>query len=48
MDAADFVLRDFAPVERPELLVTLEEAADAVEDVVTRGLEKAQHQLHTD
>lgn len=48
MDAADFVLRDFAPAERPELLVTLEEAADAVEDVVTRGLDKAQLQLHTD
>ncbi|MCM3662433.1 aminoacyl-tRNA hydrolase [Georgenia satyanarayanai] len=47
MDAADFVLRDFAPAERPELLVTLEEAADAVEQVVTEGLEKAQLRLHT-
>ncbi len=47
MDAADFVLRDFSPAERPELLVTLEEAADAVEQVVTEGLEKAQLRLHT-
>ncbi|WP_454084559.1 aminoacyl-tRNA hydrolase [Georgenia sp. Marseille-Q6866] len=47
MDAADFVLRDFAPAERPELLVTLEEAADAVEQVVIEGLEKAQLRLHT-
>ncbi|WP_324650673.1 aminoacyl-tRNA hydrolase [Georgenia sp. H159] len=47
MDAADYVLRDFATAERPEVLVTLEEAADAVEDVVTNGLEKAQLRLHT-
>lgn len=47
MDAADYVLRDFAPSERADVLVTLEQAADAVEDVVTKGLEKAQHQLHT-
>ncbi|WP_447924711.1 aminoacyl-tRNA hydrolase [Georgenia muralis] len=47
MDAADFVLRDFAVAERPGLGVTLEEAADAVEDVVVLGLEKAQQQLHT-
>jgi len=47
MDAADFVLRDFTPTERPELLVTLEEAADAVEEVLTLGLEKAQLRLHT-
>lgn len=48
MEAADYVLRDFAKVERPELLVTLEEAADAVETVVTQGLDKAQLHLHTD
>ncbi len=47
MDAADYVLRDFAPAERADVLVTLEQAADAVEDVVTQGLERAQHQLHT-
>jgi PTH1 family peptidyl-tRNA hydrolase len=47
MDPADFVLRDFAPVERAGIAVTLEEAADAVEDVVLLGLDKAQMRLHT-
>lgn len=46
-DAADYVLRDFSTAERRELEVTLEEAADAVEDVVTLGLAKAQLRLHT-
>jgi PTH1 family peptidyl-tRNA hydrolase len=46
-DAADFVLRDFSAAERRELEVTLVEAADAVEDVVTSGLDKAQLRLHT-
>ena len=48
MDAADYVLRDFAKAARPEVRVTLEEAADAVEDVVTAGLEAAQLRLHTE
>ncbi|WP_127573500.1 aminoacyl-tRNA hydrolase [Georgenia faecalis] len=47
MDPADYVLRDFAVAERPDLGVTLEEAADAVEEVVLSGLEKAQQRLHT-
>lgn len=47
MAAADYVLRDFGKAERPEVLVTLEEAADAVEDLVSNGLEKAQLHLHT-
>lgn len=47
MDPADFVLRDFGPAERDGIGVTLEEAADAVEDVVLLGLEKAQLRLHT-
>jgi PTH1 family peptidyl-tRNA hydrolase len=47
MDPADFVLRDFSSAERDGLGVTLEEAADAVEDVVLLGLEKAQMRLHT-
>ena len=47
MDPADYVLRDFSATERRELEVTLVEAADAVEDVVTLGLEKAQQRLHT-
>lgn len=47
MDPADYVLRDFAAAERPGLAVTLEEAADAVEEVLQLGLEKAQQRLHT-
>lgn len=47
MDPADFLLRDFTPAERASLAVALEEAADAVEDVVLLGLEKAQMRLHT-
>ena len=47
MDPADYVLRDFSATERRELDVTLVEAADAVEDVVTLGLERAQQRLHT-
>lgn len=47
MDAADFVLRDFSAPERRALEVTLEQAADVVEDVVLVGLEKAQLRLHT-
>ena len=46
MDAADYVLRDFAGAERKELGVLLEEAADAVELVITRGLLEAQQQVH--
>ena len=46
MDAADYVLRDFSGAERTELGVLLEEAADAVELVVTRGLLDAQQQVH--
>lgn len=45
-DAADFVLRDFAPSERTELAVTLEEAADAVGDLLAHGLVRAQDRLH--
>ena len=42
-DAADFVLRDFSPVERRELGVTVEIAADAVEAVVLSGVTYAQN-----
>ena len=42
-DAADFVLREFSPVERRELGVTLEIAADAVETVVLDGAARAQN-----
>lgn len=45
-DPADFVLRDFAVAERADLAVTLEEAADAVRDVIDKGLVLAQDRLH--
>ncbi|WP_029290009.1 aminoacyl-tRNA hydrolase [Cellulomonas sp. HZM] len=47
MDPADFVLRDFSTVERKELPFLLDAAADAVELVVTQGLEAAQLRFHT-
>ena len=46
-DAADFVLSDFPARERDALAVTLEQAADVVEDVVARGFEGAQRRLHS-
>jgi peptidyl-tRNA hydrolase, PTH1 family len=46
MDPADFVLRDFGLVERKELPVLLDHAADAVETLLTLGLEPAQNQYH--
>lgn len=47
MDAADFVLRDFAKPELKELPLLLDDAADAVEMLVTEGLERAQLRFHT-
>jgi PTH1 family peptidyl-tRNA hydrolase len=47
MDPADFVLRDFSTVEKKELPFLLDAAADAVEAVVTQGLEAAQQRFHT-
>ncbi len=47
MDAADFVLRDFAKSELKDLPWLLDAAADAVELVVTAGLEAAQLRFHT-
>ena len=46
-DPADFVLSDFPACERGELGVTLEQAADAVEEVVGLGFEAAQQRLHS-
>lgn len=45
-DAAEYVLRDFAAVERKELDVTLEIAADAVEAVVLTGATAAQNAVN--
>lgn len=42
-DPADFVLRPFAAAERKELGAILERAADAVEVLVSEGLEKTQN-----
>ena len=47
MDAADYVLKDFAGPERKELPWLLDAAADAVELLVTQGLQQAQLVLHT-
>lgn len=42
MQVADFVLKDFSTVERKELDFLVDRAADAVECLVTEGLERAQ------
>jgi PTH1 family peptidyl-tRNA hydrolase len=46
MDAAAFVLRDFSGTERKELDLNLDRAADAVEALLTEGLERAQNVFH--
>ena len=46
MDAADYVLKDFSGTERKDLGVLLQEAADAVEMLVTMGLLDAQQRVH--
>ncbi|QQM67113.1 aminoacyl-tRNA hydrolase [Actinomyces weissii] len=46
-DPADYVLSDFPSREREELAVTLEQAADAVEAVVTVGFEIVQQRLRS-
>lgn len=47
MDPADFVLRDFSPAERRDLGVHLDRAADAVETVLSEGLDVAQNRYNT-
>jgi len=47
MDAADYVLKDFGGAERKELPWLVDAAADAVEMVVTQGLQQAQLVVHT-
>lgn len=46
-DPADFVLSDFSAAECKELDLLITEAADAVTDVLTLGLEKATMRLHS-
>ena len=45
-DPADYVLSDFSQVERKELDLFVDRAADAVETVITDGLEPAQNRYH--
>ena len=47
MDPADYVLRDFAANERPEIAVSVVDAADAVEVLLRDGLATAQQQFHS-
>jgi PTH1 family peptidyl-tRNA hydrolase len=47
MDPAAFVLRDFGSVERKDLEVQVERAADAVEALLGRGLDVAQNEFNT-
>ncbi|PFG32331.1 aminoacyl-tRNA hydrolase [Sanguibacter antarcticus] len=47
MDTADYVLKDFGTVERKELPFLLDDAADAVEMILTEGLLAAQGKFHT-
>ena len=47
MEAADYVLKDFASAERKDLPWLIDAAADAAELIVTQGLEKAQLTVHT-
>jgi PTH1 family peptidyl-tRNA hydrolase len=46
MDPADYVLRDFSPIERRELSLLVDRCADAVEQLLTQGLAATQNRLH--
>jgi PTH1 family peptidyl-tRNA hydrolase len=48
MDPAEFVLRDFTGAERKDLPLNLERSADAVAELLSRGLAAAQNVFHTD
>jgi PTH1 family peptidyl-tRNA hydrolase len=45
-DPADFVLKDFSTVERKELPLLVDRAADAVEALLSGSLESAQNSFH--
>ena len=47
MDPADYVLATLPSKERPDWDVTFEQAADVVEDIVTKGFAPTQMALHT-
>jgi peptidyl-tRNA hydrolase, PTH1 family len=46
-DVADFVLSDYSKVERKELPFQVFDAADAVESLITEGLEKTQQRFNS-
>ncbi len=46
MDPADYVLRDFGSEQRTDLAITLTEAADAVQQLITAGLAASQNTWH--
>lgn len=47
MDAADYVLREVRGSAKSELDVTVNLAADAVEDILMQGFDRAQLKLHS-
>jgi PTH1 family peptidyl-tRNA hydrolase len=47
MDAATFVLRDFSAAERKDLDLEIDRACDAVEMLITDGLERAQNAFNS-
>lgn len=47
MDTADYVLKDFSATEKKDLPILVDDAADAVEQVLTEGLLAAQGRFHT-
>ncbi|PZR54247.1 aminoacyl-tRNA hydrolase [Xylanimonas oleitrophica] len=47
MDTADFVLKDFSSTEKKDLPILVDDAADAVEMLLTEGLLAAQGRFHT-
>ncbi|WP_188192647.1 aminoacyl-tRNA hydrolase [Nonomuraea sp. SYSU D8015] len=46
MDAAAYVLKDFATAERKDLPFLVDRAADVVESLMARGLEATQNEYH--
>jgi PTH1 family peptidyl-tRNA hydrolase len=46
MDPADHLLRDFSALERRELPLVVDRAADAVENLLAAGLIAAQNRFH--
>ncbi len=47
METADFVLKDFSKDEKKSLPFLVDNAADAVEEIIRLGLEAAQLKVHT-